>query len=209
MYVLYRMKYWSVILLLLTLAACGHSGSEPRKFPFDEMRTGDLAFRCGRGVLSRGVLLAERKGNYSHVGVVILDTDGKWKIAHSVPAEREFDGDFDRVKLEPIEDFYSHKMAARGCLVHVGNLTDSLKLAAMCEEARQAFRDSIRFDHDYNLQDSTELYCSEYVWMLYKHYGVDLSEGRRRHVNVMKIHDDVLLPQHLLEYKDNITYFLF
>lgn len=203
------MKSWSVILVLLALAACSQS-QEPRNFPYDQMRTGDLAFRCGRGVLSRGVIMVEsRKAQYSHCGVVIRDTNGVWKVAHSVPAEREFDGDFDRVKFEPIEQFFSHKWAARGRLVHVGDLTDSVKLAAMADEARKAFRDSVRFDHDYNLEDSTELYCTEYVWMLYKHYGVDLSEGRRRHVNVMKIHDEVLLPEHVLEYKDNITYYQF
>ena len=202
------MKCRTVILILLALVACGRT-YEPREFPYDEMRTGDLAFRCGRGMLSQGVIAIDRKGMYSHCGVVIQDEDGSWKIAHSVPAEREFSGDFDRVKFEPIEQFFSNQMASRGRLVHVGGLTDSLKLAAMADEARHYFRDSVRFDHGYNLEDSTELYCTEYVWMLYKHYGVDLSEGRRRHVNVMKIHDDVLLPQHVLEYKDNITYYQF
>lgn len=173
------------------------------------MRPGDLVFRCGRGMLSHAVLAVERKGVYSHVGVLVKEPDGSWRVAHCVPAEREFDGDFDRVKFDPLERFLSRERAATGCFVHVGEALEPDRLAALCDEARQAFRDSIRFDHDYNLADSSELYCTEFVWRLYKHRGVDLSEGRRRAVNLPGIHGEVLLPEHLLQYKDNTIYYLF
>ena len=198
-----------LILLLALLSACG--GREVvRHFLTESMRTGDLVFRCGRGVLSRAVVAAEKlDGRYSHVGVLILDDDGTWKVAHSVPAEREFSGDFDRVKFEPLEAFLSPRLAARGCLVHSDSATDPVRLQALCDEARQAFRDSVRFDHDYDLADSSKVYCTEFVWLLYRHYGLDLSEGRRRSVNLMNIRGDILLPEHILPYKDNTDYYLF
>lgn len=197
------------ILLFALLSACG-GREDVRHFPTEAMRTGDLVFRCGRGVLSRAVVAAEQlDGRYSHVGVLIRDDDGTWKVAHSVPAEREFSGDFDRVKFEPLEAFLSPKLAARGCLVHIGSVTDPVRLQALCDEARQAFRDSVRFDHDYDLADSSKVYCTEFVWLLYRHYGLDLSEGRRRSVNLMNIRGDILLPEHILQYKDNTVYYLF
>ena len=202
------MKRVVYLILLSLLAACGRT-SPVRHFPTEAMRTGDLVFRCGRGVLSRAVVTAEKDGRYSHVGVLIRDDDGVWKVAHSVPAEREFSGDFDRVKFEPLEAFLSPKMAARGCFVHIGSLTDPVRLQALCDEARQAFRDSVRFDHDYDLADSSQVYCTEFVWLLFKHYGLDLSEGRRRYVNLMNIHGDILLPEHILQYKDNTVYYQF
>ena len=202
------MKRVAILILLSLLTACGRV-PEARQFPTEAMRTGDLVFRCGRGVLSRAVVTAEKDGRYSHVGVLIRDDDGVWKVAHSVPAEREFSGDFDRVKFEPLEAFLSPKMAARGCFVHIGSLTDPVRLQALCDEARQAFRDSVRFDHDYDLADSSQVYCTEFVWLLFKHYGLDLSEGRRRYVNLMNIHGDILLPEHILQYKDNTVYYQF
>ena len=199
----------AAFILLLFLAACGRE-APARLFPTESLRTGDLVFRCGRGVLSRAVVAAEQlDGRYSHVGVLIYDGDGGWKVAHAVPAEREFSGDFDRVKYEPLEAFLSPKMAARGCLVHIGSATDPVRLQALCDEARQAFRDSVRFDHDYDLADSSAVYCTEFVWLLYRHYGIDLSEGRRRSVNLLNIHGDVLLPEHILQYKDNTVYYQF
>ena len=198
----------SLILLLCCFAACGRTAAE-RAFPTDAMRSGDLVFRRGRSVLSRMVVAAERGGGYSHVGVLIRDTDGNWKVAHSVPAEREFEGDFDRVKFEPLQKFLSADLAASGCFVHVGEALEPARLRALCDEARQAFRDSVRFDHDFDLADTTAVYCTEFVWLLYKHCGVDLSEGRRRFVNVPGVHGEILLPEHLLQYKDNTIYSLF
>ena len=197
-----------LFLLLCFLPACGRAG-EVRSCPQEAMRQGDLVFRCGRGMLSHAVLAVEQKGVYSHVGVLVQEPDGSWKVAHCVPAEREFDGDFDRVKLEPLERFCAPGRAATGCFVHVDGALDPQRVAAICDEARRAFRDSVRFDHDYDLADSSALYCTEFVWRLYKHGGVDLSEGRRRSVNLPGIHGDVLLPEHLLQYKDNTIYHQF
>lgn len=197
-----------LILTVCFLASCGRT-DEVRPFPLESMRPGDLVFRCGRGMLSHAVLAVERKGIYSHVGVLVQEADGSWKVAHCVPAEREFDGDFDRVKFEALEKFLSVDRAATGCFVHVGDALDPDRLAALCDEARKAFRDSVRFDHDYDLADSSALYCTEFVWRLYRHQGVDLSEGRRRGVNLPGLHGDVLLPEHLLQYKGNTIYHQF
>lgn len=194
------------LILLLFSVSCSSSPAQ-LVFPLDQIREGDLAFRCGRGVFSRAVTTAEEDGVYSHVGVVVKD-DGKWMVAHSVPGEREFKGDFDRVKIEDLEVFYSQDRAFRGCLVHTG-LTDSAMVASLCSNAVRMARDSVRFDNNYDLEDASELYCTEFVWRLFKDCGTDLSEGRRRYVHAFHIKGDVLLPEHLLEYSYNDIYFTF
>ena len=194
------------LILLLFSVSCSSSPAQ-LVFPLDQIREGDLAFRCGRGVFSRAVTTAEEDGVYSHVGVVVKD-DGKWMVAHSVPGEREFKGDFDRVKIEDLDVFYSQDRAFRGCLVHTG-LTDSAMVSTLCSRAVRMARDSVRFDNNYDLGDASELYCTEFVWRLYKDCGTDLSEGRRRYVHAFHIKGDVLLPEHLLEYSYNDIYYTF
>ena len=172
--------------------------------PFDEMAEGDLAFRCGRGIFSRIVTTAEEEGVYSHIGLVVRD-NGKWKVAHAVPGEHEFKGDFDRVKLEEIETFFAPDRAFRGCLVRTGvKIPDRLP-----EKAVRAARDSVEFDSDYDCDDPSKVYCTEFVWRLFMDEGVDLSEGRRTSVNVIGISGDIILPEHILHYSGNTQYYHF
>jgi len=201
-----RLLCISVIFAFLG-SACSSRQPEQRCFPFDDLSVGDLAFRCGRGVFSRVVTIAEADGLYSHVGVVVRD-NGEWKIAHAVPDELEFAGDFERVKLEKLDQFFSVERASKACLVHTG-LKDSLLIAGLNVNAIRAARDSVQFDNDYTLEDSSKVYCTEFVWRLYKSLGIDLSEGRRKYINFLGIKGDMLLPEHILAYSENFQYYCF
>lgn len=198
------MRVWLKILVFPLLLACACSQKKAPELPLGEMAEGDLAFRCGRGLFSRVVTTAEDKGVYSHIGIVVRD-EGKWKVAHSVPGESEFKGDFDRVKLEDIETFFAPDRAYRGCLVRTG-IKDAGRI---CERAIQAARDSVAFDGDYDLADSSKLYCTEFVWRLFLGEGLDLTEGRRRNVTVFRIDGEVILPEHILDYSGNEKYYQF
>ena len=194
-------------LLVLLPAGCRRKATvqEAPAFPIEKMLEGDLAFRCGQGVFSRAVISAEEDPRYSHVGVLVKENEA-WKVVHAVPGESDFPGDFDRVKAEAIGDFFAPDRAFRGCLVHTG-LADSALVAALSREALQLARDSVRFDASFDLTDSSRLYCTELVWMLYRHAGIDLSEGRRRYLDVIGIHADCLFPEHLLSYRNNKVYY--
>ena len=105
----------------LILSGCKDAPAPPA-LPDGQMRTGDLAFRCGEGVFSRVVTAVEEDGAYSHVGVLVQH-DGQWKVVHAVPGEKEGDRDSERVKEERVEQFFSHGRARKGCLIHVDGLS--------------------------------------------------------------------------------------
>lgn len=200
--VLYELSF----VALLFVASCSPK-QDPGRFPWDELTEGDLAFRCGRGLFSRVVTATEDDGLYSHVGIVVRE-EGKWKIVHAVPGERDSRGDFDRVKMDDLEVFFGSDRANRGCIVHTG-LTEADKVRSICMEAIGLAHDSVLFDNDYDLEDSTMVYCSEMVWLLYKHAGIDLTEGRRRYINVIHVSGDVILPEHIFRYSNNKPYFYY
>ena len=193
--------------MCVVFAASCSERQEPIPFPWDELREGDLAFRCGRGLFSRMVTAAGKDGLYSHVGLMVKVGD-RWKVVHAVPAEPDFKGDFDRVKMDDLTVFFGPERAIRGCMVHTG-LADTESVRSICMDAINLAQDSIRFDNDYDLQDSTRLYCSELVWFLYNKKGIDLSEGRRRYINIIGINNDVILPEHIYAYSNNNQYFNF
>ena len=171
------------------------------------MQEGDLVFRCGEGIVSRAVTSVEKDGLFSHVGILVRD-GGEWKVVHAVPGEKEHPGDFDRVKAETPERFFAPARARAGAMVHCG-LSDPAVLERIRETALGWARDSVRFDDDYDLADSSRLYCTELVWRLYRLAGIDLSEGRRRNLNILFVHGECLLPEHLFHYSGKSVYYQF
>ena len=171
-------------LLPAAVTACQDGGTLAPTLPFDRMREGDLVFRCGEGIVSRAVLSVEEDGVYSHVGILVRDGDA-WKVVHLAP---------DRARA--------------GALVHCG-LSDPAVLARIRETALGWARDNVPFDDDFDIADSSRLYCTELVWRLYRRAGIDLSEGRRRRLDILFVHGDCLLPGHLFQYSGKTVYYQF
>ena len=195
-----------ILLVLGLLGSCSPQREAP-ELPYGEMREGDLAFRCGEGLFSRAVTSVETEGVYSHVGILVRDGEA-WKVVHAVPGEKEGPDDFDRMKAEDPERFFAPARAAAGALVHT-DLTGPEALERIRNTALSWARDSVRFDGKYDLDDSSRLYCSELVWRLYRQEGIDLSEGRRKPLNIIVLQGDCLLPEHLFHYTENHVYFKF
>lgn len=175
------------------------------EFPLEEMREGDLAFRRGRSFASHAVMAAGERRMYSHVGVLVREGDS-WRVIHAVPGETESAADFERVKDETLEQFFASGRATHGELFHTG-LSDSAAVSHIREEALRMARDSVRFDRDYDLSTRDAVYCTEFVYLLYGDVGVDLSEGRRTKVNVPLLSRECLLPDDILLYSGNESYF--
>lgn len=188
-------KYFSLLLLLSLFIASGckrESGSTSLvDFPFDLLKEGDLVFRCGTGITSRVVLTADKGGYYSHVGVVVK-YENCWKVVHAVPGESDSAGDPDKVKLDDIVVFFDQSRATKGALMRLSVDSATCRRAAL--HAVDLFRSNTLFDHHYNLNDTTRMYCTELIDHVYTHQGIDLREGRISRINIPGLSGDYILP---------------
>lgn len=159
------------------------------------LRPGDIVLRRGCGLTSRVVLMADRNGAFSHVGIV-ADSAGTLMVVHAVPGEPDFKGDEDRVKMETPQKFYDPINAGTGCVLRCG---DSIAAAKAARAAMQVYRRGTLFDHDYDSRDTARMYCSELVLFAYSRAGQPLKTGPRHSFNLpgMRI-DSVTLPSDFL-----------
>lgn len=181
-------------LSLLTIIGCNGNAPTPRSDVDSllvHLEEGDLVFRRGTGFVGHVVTMADTEGHYSHVGIVVCK-DSSHYIVHAVPHEHDFEGDFDRVKCEDARSYFGRYTE---CVAGIYRLqvSDSLKSIA----ANHALRLSemrIPFDHDYNLEDTTALYCTELIEYVYGLVGVSISEGRRTDVYLPGMTGQYIMP---------------
>lgn len=180
-----------LLLLFFVLPGCRNAEGKDIQFPEDEFADGDLAFRRGMGIMSRVVLAADEKGVFSHVGI-LKRIDGVWHVIHAVPDEPEFEGDVDRVKVEPLASFYAFDRASRGAIMRYDCDTGILRRTA--ESAAEIAVRGTLFDHDYDLDDTTQMYCTELISFVYAKQGIDLTEGRRTVANLPALGGIYIMP---------------
>ena len=193
-------RFESIIVLVLLW---GCSSSTPHNktgflptIPKETLRSGDIVFRQGSGLTSRIVQTADKNGIYSHVGIVLRDKNGDCLVIHAVPGEPDFKGDVDRVKLEHIDNFFGNGKAICGAVMRVN--VDSAKAARAATYALNIFQRNTLFDHQYDLSDTTQMYCTELVYFVYKKEGVTLADTEKTLV-IPIINKKCLLPSDLLE----------
>lgn len=167
--------------LAVTLAA-GCSADRPETIfpPGTEVRPGDILLRRGDGMASRVVLFADGAGEYSHVGIA-ADSAGVTVVVHAVPGEPRYPGEPDMVRMEPVGAFYSRMRASRGCVMRCA---DSLKARRAAAAAVEVCRRGTLFDHDYDSNDTTAVYCSELVERVCRRAGMRLVLPPRHNVSI-------------------------
>ena len=167
------------ILLLVSVQLLFFSCSQKKdgmcsvQFDTCGLRNGDLVFRNGHGYESR-VVTNLSSGDFSHMGIVYHD-GRQWCVIHAVPGEAGEDG-MDYLKCEPIAEFFRPDRAKAGARVCVA-CSDSIANAATFH-ALQLVNRKVLFDDDYDMEDTTSLYCTELVRLVYLDCGVDLCDDR-------------------------------
>jgi len=188
---------FTVGIVLLTIIACTkQTGSH--QFGNIALAEGDLIFRKGIGAKSRAVLNADSAGIYSHSGIIVRKDSGFY-VVHITPGERKEGERYDKIKAEPIGEFWSKDKAQNGAIYR-------LKNNAPCSQAgRQALRllqKGILFDHDYELGDTTQMYCTELIWYVYRQAGIDITHGKRSRLNVPLYSGTYIFPSDIYKNKD-------
>ena len=192
-----KIKLFTCIFLVL-LVGCFDKKNEFNlsDIHFEE---GDIVFRKGLSTKSNAVLYADKDGIYSHVGIIVKpEPDSGFVVIHITPGEREKEGKEDRIKMESLEQFFSPKRAENGAVVR---LKDSLEYAEIAaKEALRLYQKGILFDHDYDLEDSTKMYCTELIWNAYLSGGKDITSGRRSEIENAPIYSGTyIFPSDILK----------
>lgn len=181
-----------VLLALCLWVSCKDTKAKSQRImPVEILADGDLVFRRGTGLLSHIVTSASKDGVYSHIGILKKIGD-EWFVIHAVPDEPDFEGDSDRVKIDSLSRFFMSDRAVRGMIARITE--DTLAASKAACTAWEMARRGILFDHDYNLADTSRMYCSELVEFAYRKAGICLSEGRRTQIHVPAMGGTYLMP---------------
>lgn len=199
---IYILPFVTGVFIVLLLTTCEGNDAKVRKppisIPQDLLHEGDVVFRRGTGLASRIVLTADSKGIYSHTGIVKKKKD-KWYVIHAVPGEPDFKDEPDRVKMEEIEKFFAPQKAISGAVMRVeGDSATCCRAATSAERFHKAY---ILFDHHYNLEDTTEMYCTELIDYVFRKEGIDLVEGRISKLSLPGFNGNYLLPNDIAQSK--------
>ena len=203
------MALMSMALLWIIMPSClrdkDAGGKVRHDLQLNELRDGDLLFRCGTSAESQAVVsLDKNKGTvYSHVGMAIKE-GGVWMVVHAVPCESS-DG-IDRVKIEPVDTFFLTTRAVKGAAMRL-----SLCDAAAARKAAQWARAQcgVEFDDRYEWYDHSRLYCTELVQAAYESVGFDLASGHVSHVDLPLFTGDIVFPTDIASNDSLTTVFSF
>jgi hypothetical protein len=164
-----------------------------------DFQNGDIVFRKGVGAKTRAIIYADTGGIYSHTGIVVSTPDG-FKIIHITPGERKKGETVDRIRIENIEDFFSKNRAGHGAVYRLSANKSTAHTAA--KHALRLLRNDILFDHNYKLDDTTTMYCTEFVYYVYKLSGKDITFGKRTTVNAPMYSGIYIFPSDIYENKE-------
>jgi hypothetical protein len=189
----------SIFILLVSILHICCSTQQNNNFSKIDFQKGDIVFRKGIGAKTRAVLQADKTGIYSHVGIIVATADS-FGVIHITPGEREANETVDRIKMETPQIFFGKDRAQHGAVYRLTNDTLSVNTAVM--HARRLLKNGIAFDHDYNLEDTTTMYCTELVYYVYMLAGKDITSGKRSEVNMPVYNGTYIFPSNIYTNND-------
>lgn len=157
-----------------------------------QLKSGDLIFRQGTDAVSAAVLAGKAKSIYSHVGMIMVKDGVPWVI-HSVPAETESEAG--GVKLEPLDLFARSDRAIHVAIMRPRRMQADTGARAVSNALKLIGRP---FDAAFNLQDDSEIYCTELVARAYFPLNINLYQ-KLQAVQLPFISGYFLLPQDIFE----------
>lgn len=185
-----------LLMTILTMFSAGcHRQQSPGSLLPDtlQLQEGDIVFRRCTGLTSCIVVAQDRDGIFSHTGIVV-DSSGTKMIVHAVPDEPDFPGDPDRVKLESVASFFSSAHAVAAAVARTA-YPEAGTLAA--QYAMRRYREGTLFDHDFNDEDTTRLYCTQLITLAYEKAGIHLVDTIREVIDLPSFHYRCILPSQI------------
>lgn len=129
-------------------------------------KNGDLIFIVNPSGQGKAIQLAT-KSKFTHIGIIFFE-NGKEMVYHAV----------EPVSKNTLQEFVNMSSDGDYVIKRLKNqsLLSEDKVAVMLKEARSKL--GLHYDLAFNWSDE-ELYCSEFVWKLYKHaLGIQVGEPK-------------------------------
>ena len=167
-----KILYSSVVILLLFVflvwkSQRTHKNEEEHvliKVP--ELEKGDLILKNGKGIVSKKIVKSlGEKVPYSHLGVYYSDNDTAY-IIHSVSGD---DTKQDGVQKISVKEFI--KDVKPGALLFVRRKTNKEMRNKFAENANQMANKKLGFDLEFDMYDSSRIYCTELAYWSFKKVG--------------------------------------
>ena len=159
-----------------------------------DFKTGDLLFRRGNSFESLMVMMLDRNGEYSHIGVILHENDTAW-VVHMEPGKDKNGNEY--IRKEPVSLFLAPEKSTQYALFRI-NHHKKPDLRQVKEYIKDAITRQCSFDHSYDHNDEEKLYCSELIRNAYIKGGVDLVSGEFDILSVFSINIPVILPSSLI-----------
>jgi hypothetical protein len=155
------------------------------------LKNGDLVLRRGISIESYAVSLAEKTNDYSHIGMIVMESTKPFVI-HIEPGESpEKNGP---VKKESLASFLGADKASHFAIYR--SILNQEKLKTVVARCKQFYFRKSRFDNAYNLQDDDWLYCTELVYKSFRNGdpGIDQMLQQLKKVNILITSKMILMP---------------
>lgn len=138
----------------------------------NKLKDGDIILRRGFGMVSDLIVTTmDEEYDISHCAIIVKDNK-HFKVIHTVSQSlSEFDG----VQSQPLSRFISDSKVNSIIVVRLKGISDS----AISQRAKYFLSKKIPFDHDFDINDSSKLYCTELIWKVIKDsYNIDVFENQ-------------------------------
>jgi hypothetical protein len=144
------------VLLIFTVSGIGTVYPEVSLSSNVQLMEGDLVFRSGNGIISdwfRRCCLEDP--SFSHAGILIKKDNADF-VVHL--QQTSSDGS---LKMERLSDFWSDRTCKGGAVYRLDISED--EIAKVKTEVLMDLQNGVQFDENFNLDDDTKMYCSEWI----------------------------------------------
>ena len=140
------------------------TGSFPELNP-ELFQSGDVILRRGRSLVSALISRSFPQGQQMSQCGILISEYGSWKVIHSISGRID---KRDGIRIDTLADFLSQ--ARPGMALHISPGFE-VDRELLVDRAKHYLAQQSPFDHDYDLNDSEKLYCTELVRAVYLDAG--------------------------------------
>ena len=144
------------------------------------LQDGDIILRHGYGFVSNTIVKTlNEKYHVSHCGIICRDSN-QLNVIHTVSQSVS---DFDGIQSHSFGKFIKDSQINSLMVVRYKPPVNK-DLSMISAKAKLYLKQKIPFDHAFNLEDSTEFYCTELIWrIILSEFNQDIYPNRKNKNN--------------------------